>query len=163
MRAIPLLLVWLAVGGCDRLGAEAHAPIKAIEYSTSPCFGRCPVYSVTVTASGAGTFVGTADTTVKGRRDFHISPDTFQAFARTLEPLRPRKGNRNLTSCVHEWTDNPGADVSWIFADGTRQSASVYFGCSGDYPNAARVMIAAPGKLPIADFVSGAKPDQGKR
>jgi len=163
MRAIPLLAIMLALAGCDRLGARAHAPIKAIEYAAGPCLGACPVFSVTVAPSGAGTFVGAADTAVDGSKDFRVSPAAFQAFADTLEPLRPREGDRDLSSCEHEWTDNANATVSWIFADGTRQSVSVYFGCGQDYPDAVRIMRAAPGKLPIAEFVNGAKPHQGKR
>jgi hypothetical protein len=163
MRALPLLLVIIALAGCDRLRAQAHSPLKNLEYSTAPCLGDCPVFGVTVASGGAGTFEGALYTAVKGRRAFRISPAAFDAYRKTLEPLRPPQGNRDLTTCEHPWTDNAAAGVIWTFEDGTQQSVSVYFGCRDDYPDAVRIIGAAPAKLPIAAFITGPEPRAHKR
>ncbi|MBI3440037.1 MAG: hypothetical protein HY054_15530 [Proteobacteria bacterium] len=51
--------------------ACATAPVSGIDEVTlerTTCFGPCPAYSVTITASGAVTYVGRANTRVLGER-----------------------------------------------------------------------------------------------
>lgn len=153
MRHFAWLLVPLAVSA-----AEARAPVRppSISYETGACFGRCPIYRVTVSADGRGTFEGRRFTAVEGVRNFRLTRAQYEAFAARLAPYRPRGSeeiNHGHPRCRRVATDHPSVSISWM---GRRAAdrLSFYFGCR-DPANAAmaRTLAEAPGLLPIGDFI----------
>jgi hypothetical protein len=130
-------------------------PVQTITYETGPCFGRCPVYRVTINSNGSGTFEGLRFTGITGRRDFRITPARYQAFARQLEPIRPARGSVRYAgeACRSMATDLPSVEVTWRSRRGT-QSLYFYHGCDMARNRAmAERLDAAPALLPIGDFI----------
>jgi hypothetical protein len=141
---------------------QARPPVESITFETGACFGTCPVYQVTVRADGTGIFTGQRYTAVQGERRFRISRAQYRAFAGHLAPIRPRTGSINYADAAHcgdEATDLPGSSVVWQ-AGGRRQAVAFYYGCMNPQlrPIGAR-LGAAPGLLPIADFI-GPRPSR---
>ena len=131
------------------------SPAETISFETGPCFGACPVYRVTVNGDGSGTFEGRRFTAVTGARAFRATPEQYRAFARQLEPLRPARGAVRYAgeTCASMATDLPSAEVTWRSRRG-EQSLYFYYGCDMAANRAiAERLDAAPGLLPIGDYI----------
>jgi hypothetical protein len=152
----------LALAGCAATqtavpgGAPMPAEATTITYETSPCFGACPVYSVTVRPDGTGTFEGRRFTAVEGARAFQAGPEAYRRFAAALAPHRPA-GERLLQpgqpGCENAPTDMPGVDVRWRDAGGGGAHLVFYGGCRMGNEALAEAVRAAPDALPIAAFI----------
>lgn len=135
--------------------AQAQRPIQTISYETGVCFGRCPVYRVTIATDGSGVFEGLRFTAVQGRRSFRLTRAQYDAFAAHLAPYRPR-GQEEITyghpRCRTPATDHPSVRIGW--SGGRYDRLSFYYGCR-DPGNAAmaRALESAPELLPIGDFI----------
>jgi hypothetical protein len=132
-----------------------RAAPDSITYQAGPCFGGCPIYTVTVRSDGTGTFEGVNFTAVRGRRDFRVTPRQYQAFARHLAPIRPDRGSidYNGSRCRTMATDMDSATVTWTGRRGT-QRLHLYYGCDLERNRAlARRLRAAPDLLPIGNFI----------
>lgn len=154
----------LALAACatttERPAPEGPIAVESdsITYSTGPCFGACPVYSVTVSPDGTGTFTGKRFTAVTGERRFTLSRAQYDAFAARLAPYRPESGVVRYTpgsgNCAQVATDMPGVDVTWTRAIGDSQALHFYFGCDMAKNAAMRDALgSAPEALPIERFV----------
>ncbi len=111
--------------------ANATANLISISYSTSACFGGCPVYAVTVTSDGRGLWEGQRFVATTGERAFAVTPGQFAAFASALARHRPNGDRRLVTQaeCPQFATDLDGVDVVWTDRAGRRDVLSAYFGC----------------------------------
>jgi hypothetical protein len=133
--------------------AEARPRVETIRYATSGCFGTCPVYAVTVSADGRGTFEGQRFTAVTGERRFRVTPAQWRAFRGRLEPLRGRVDAEGQETCQPVVTDMPGATVRWSGGFPTAKIA-VNYGCDRHhYGWMFDRLRSAPGTLPIAAFI----------
>jgi len=135
--------------------APPRTPVQSISFETGPCFGACPVYRVNVSSDGAGSFEGIRFTAVAGRRAFRATPAQFRAFARQLEPIRPLLGPvlDGGVACRNITTDLPSVTVTWRSRRGT-QRFHFYYGCDMERNRALAARLnAAPGLLPIGDFI----------
>jgi len=156
LRGLAILCLITAASACATI--PAHPVPASISYETGPCFGRCPVYRVTVRADLTGTFEGRRFTQVTGTREFRVSPDAWHAFIARLAPLRPR-GARSVTpghaECAPVATDMPSATVRW--SGSSQDRLDFYYGCRNPANQAtAEALRAAPGLLPIGDFIGSA-------
>ncbi|MBR0553424.1 DUF6438 domain-containing protein [Stakelama marina] len=158
MRFLVLAMVAL-LGGCavSMNSTVDQMELATIRYTTSPCFGACPVYSVTVGRDGHGVFDGKRYTAVSGKRDFDVSPAQFEAFKRALAPYRPTAGetvHKPGTNCDHVATDMPSVEVVWTQGNGRSQRLYHYFGCDlQKYAGLAQALRQAPDTLPIAAMI----------
>jgi hypothetical protein len=154
MKSLPLALVAAFASTACATVPPADS-VESISFETGPCFGACPVYRVTVNSEGGGTFEGRRFTAVTGTRSFRATPEQFRAFAARLAPLRPASGERRLTgdACEMMATDQPTTDVTWRSA-ASEQKFYFYYGCDMEKnrPIAER-LDAAPGLLPIGEFI----------
>lgn len=157
MKTFPVAALALLASGC---ASVPEGPIavesEAISYETGPCFGACPVFKVTVSPDGTGTFEGRRHTAVQGERSFRIAPAQYRAFAEHLAPLRPRQGAVRYAgeSCRQMATDLPSAEVTWFSQIGNSQSLYFYYGCDMDRNRAiAERLRAAPSLLPIGEMI----------
>lgn len=135
---------------------SAAIPAK-ISYSTGPCFGTCPMYSVTVSANGQGQWEGQKFVAVEGERSFTVSAQQMAEFAAVLQPFRPN-GMRSLVTqeeCGNNYaTDMPSVDIVWTGMDGREDRLSYYYGCDGQkYAAMAEALRRAPDRLPIKGFI----------
>jgi hypothetical protein len=151
-----VLTLAILVGLAASTTAVAGVPrATTVIYETGPCFGFCPVYRVSVTASGHGLFTGIRNTKVIGKRSFRVSRRQYQAFVRRLAPVRP-VGERLLTDqtqCPRFATDMPSVDVRWLTA-GLTSHLAYNFGCDRE-ANATMVeaLRVAPKALPIGSMI----------
>lgn len=163
-RLVIAALAAAAVAGCTRSsgpgcldGYGPPAKVRSITYETGPCFGACPVYTVTVRADGTGLFVGRRFTTVTGNRTFTVTPAQYAQFVHHLAPIRPASGTERHASgsdCTSMITDLPSADVKWVGFDGEQQELYVYYGCR--FPDSQAMverLQQAPDLLPIGSFI----------
>jgi hypothetical protein len=156
-RVATALLLAASVGGCTTM-ADRPVPIESesISYETGPCFGACPVYRVTVSPDGTGTFEGRRFTAVTGERGFRLTPDQYRAFAAQLAPLRPAEGSVRMSgeACRQMATDLPSAEVTWFSPIGNSQSYYFYYGCDMDRNRTIAARLReAPRLLPIQAFI----------
>ena len=170
MRWIVLGAAMLAgcaeMGGAGPAGAPVPVEASAITYETSPCFGSCPVYRVTVRPDGSGEFEGRRFTAVTGRRAFQAGPEAYRRFAALLAPYRP-EGERLLQpgqpGCENAPTDMPGVDVRWSDASGGGAHLAFYGGCRMGNEALADAVRGAPETLPIAGFIGDRAAFAGQR
>ena len=152
------------LGGCATTGGGGRPTQEAtIRYETTPCFGTCPVYVVTVRPDGSGTFEGKRFTAVTGTQSFTASPAEVRRFAAALAPYRPASGERlyrqGTALCGPQMvSDMPSVDVRWTDARGEQHLAFDY-GCDLEGRTAMRdALRGAPDALPIAALVKPATP-----
>jgi hypothetical protein len=148
----------LLASGCMTVPAERPVAIESdsISYETGPCFGACPVFKVTVSPDGRGTFEGRQYTAVQGKRQFRLTPAQYRAFAAQLAPLRPAEGVVRMSgeACTQMATDLPSAEVTWFSQIGNSQSLYFYFGCDMEKNQAmAQRIRSAPSLLPIRELI----------
>ncbi len=103
---------------------------ETIRYSSSPCFGACPIYSVEVSPSGAVHFDGKQYTKVIGTQELTVDPSVYKKLQHELKTYRPETGaNVKTTGCVQTATDQPSAYFWWKRPDGTVTRLNHYQGC----------------------------------
>lgn len=113
-------------------GQRLTMSFDAVTLSRSPCFGKCPVYSVTVHADGRVEYDGDRWVSVTGKREGQADRDALKNLADTLEsrriPLivdyRPGKPACGMPVT----TDMPGATIT-IRKSGSAQTLYYYEGC----------------------------------
>lgn len=161
MRGLMAVLVLAA--GCTPVefrAPAAGAPVAiegdSISYATGPCYGTCPVYTVTVRPDGTGTFEGVRFTAVTGARAFRVTPDAYRRFASALAPYRPdgeRRVEMGSPDCGPAPTDMPSVDVNWTMASGGAGHLHFYYGCRVGNAAMAKALQEAPSLLPIEGFI----------
>jgi hypothetical protein len=154
MKRLAPLLAALAALPAPAASSPA-TPVQTITYETGPCFGRCPVYRVTISSTGSGSFEGIRFTAVTGTRALHATSAQYQAFASRLEPIQPARGSIRYqgSMCRATITDQPSVEVTWRSPRGT-QSLYYYYGCDLARNRAlAERLTSAPSLLPIGDFI----------
>ncbi|MEH3040148.1 MAG: DUF6438 domain-containing protein [Sphingomonas paucimobilis] len=146
----------MAVGNTTTQTAPVAIERETISYETSPCFGTCPVYRVTIRPDGTGVFEGKRFTKVSGIREFRASPAQYRAFAARLQPYRPQ-GERLVQpgqpGCENAPTDMPSVDVRWNEASGASQHLSFYYGCRMREQAMNEALRSVPNELPIRQFI----------
>jgi hypothetical protein len=158
MKLILATATLTLLAGCATTGGAPSQAAETIRYETSPCFGACPVYVVTVSSDGGGTFEGKRFTAVTGERAFTVTPAQFAEFRRQLAPFRPTDGERRIASgeadCGSMITDQPSAAVTWSGGDAPPASLSLYYGCTApDLAAMKTALRSAPEALPIAAYI----------
>ena len=72
--------------GCASTPPQAQGMMQeTIRYSSSPCFGACPIYSVEISPSGAVHFDGKQYTKVTGTQDLTVSPSVYKKLQQELQ------------------------------------------------------------------------------
>lgn len=145
-RLLPV--VFVALAGCmtepasravpAAPGAQEPPPMReafdSIRLSRTPCFGRCPVYSVTVHADGRVEYHGERWVASMGNHGGEADPRELAALGAFLQarPLPPvadyRPGKPGCGTPVT--TDLPGASIT-IEQAGKTRTLHHYPGCPG--------------------------------
>jgi hypothetical protein len=121
------MMAGLGLSACTTVNASNNGrPVamesETIRYETAPCFGTCPVYSVTVTPDGKGIFEGKRFTAVTGTKTFQATPAAYRAFVAKLAPYRPSQNEMlyqpGTPNCANAPTDMPSVDVVWTELSG---------------------------------------------
>ena len=105
-----------------------------ISLERTPCYGTCPVYTVTITGTGAVRFVGTRFTTQVGEAAADIPPARVDSLLAEL-----RAGGyfeladayvAEAPACGRYSTDSPTVITS-VEAHGVRKEVRHDYGCGG--------------------------------
>ena len=100
--------------GCASTSKQPQDTVQeTIRYSSSPCFGTCPIYSVEITPEGTVHFNGKQYTKVVGTQDLTVDPLVYKKLQQELKTYRPETS----------------AYLAWIRADGSMTRLSHYTGC----------------------------------
>lgn len=161
MRWVLVGVAAIALAGCaKKSGPERPIPIEgdSITYETGPCFGACPIYSVTIRPDGSGVFTGKRFTAVTGEREFKLTPGQYKAFADRIAPYRPASGEvryvQGEKNCEQVATDLPSVDITWTRAIGDSQKLYYYFGCDMEKNQAMSEALGdAPDELPLEELI----------
>jgi hypothetical protein len=65
--------------------ADVTSPAPVVTLERTPCFGTCPVYTVSISGSGTVRFVGKNHVTKEGEATAGIPPATVDSLLRELE------------------------------------------------------------------------------
>ncbi len=158
MRSIAILAAVLLAACTTTSGAGSAAP-QSVAFETTPCFGSCPVFSMTLSADGHGTYEGGRFVKVKGRHEFTASPEQLRAFFDRIRPFRPHGEKRyDYGNCpVPVATDSPSVSVVWTSSAGV-DSLNWYLGCPVPALNAIEPdLYGAWKELPLGDLVGTAE------
>ena len=126
-------LALLAAGGCTTVAPpDENGPVRKISIERGPCFGFCPVYTVTAASDGAVHFEGVRHTKVIGQREKRIRPEAFSSVEEVLASIRPARPGTTATRCDAVPTDTPTVTIRWA-VPGSDDSVLTYrYGCLGE-------------------------------
>ena len=141
---VTLILAAFVCASCEPPQRTSDRP-TAISYSHAGCYGSCPSFEIQVDATGRGKFEGRAYTAVHGKREFHVTPQQFKAFADALQGARRLAQPFDKTKNVFEQinakfvcppsasysTDAPGVFIMWSETGGD-VFYNVDYGCDAD-------------------------------
>lgn len=135
---------------------DSQAPsnrLASIRVSVGPCFGFCPVYSVSIGPDSEVTFSGERNTTVLGDRQRRADPKLFAHVAASLEPFRPAEAASGRVACDAAISDTSTYTITWIAADGRRTVATHQSGCTGGPGKELdQILRALPRELGVDDW-----------
>ena len=147
----------LALSACaptPHIAGTAPIPYtqESIANSVGPCFGFCPVYTVSVAPDGTTIFDGTRHTALLGRKLGGVGPAAYARLATSLAAYRPATGTTTRTICDAEASDLSDYHIVWTAPDGTRTMLDHNKGCRSARNTALNALLdEAPQTLGIAD------------
>ena len=103
---------------------------RKITLRRTPCYGPCPVYTITVSGTGEVRYLGEAHVDKAGAYRWKISGRRLQRLAEAFERARYSRLADRYTS--REFTDAPGCLTSIEYEDGSSKSIDHYHGDATD-------------------------------
>jgi hypothetical protein len=100
--------------------------VRKITLQRTPCYGPCPVYTITVSGTGEVRYFGEAHVDKAGAYRWKISGRRLQRLAEAFERARYSRLADRYTS--REFTDSPGCLTSIEYEDGSSKSIDHYHG-----------------------------------
>lgn len=138
-----LLLAALALGCAETLPAPPATPTEPPPTATADtlvslrrtaCYGRCPVYAVSVDGAGTVRYVGERHVRVAGARTATVDRAAVAAlvaaFAAAGHAAMPDSLTWGSDACEAFATDHPGA-VTTLRAGGAEKAVVHNHGCAG--------------------------------
>lgn len=158
-RGIALAMVAALAGGCAARGGDHVVPRPGVAGDTisiavGPCFGACPVYSVTVTPDGSGLLEPRRFTAVPGETRFTVTVAQYRRLGSSLAAFRPAAGEERRIghgeNCDRFATDMPDYAITWRRGDGKDASLDFQSGCmDARYARLRAALAAMPETLQI--------------
>lgn len=127
-----LLLLAAALPACapgdptNTPGDETAPTVETITLERQPCFGFCPVYTLTIHGDGRVEFNGTDNVEISGEQTANIDPPDVQALADAL--IQGGYMEFEDSYMTQDVTDNPYVITSITFSDGTTKRIEHYYG-----------------------------------
>ncbi len=132
--AMILAFVVVSCGGVESLPTDFQQRFGELDLSYGPCFGTCPVFSVTLNQNGSLTYVGDRFVRVIGRERRQLSAGVFEDAVRLIERL-PETELVDPLQCPRRHTDAKTVRGSLKTANHDLEIMH-YYGCSGyEYRN----------------------------
>jgi predicted small secreted protein len=131
--AAGLAMMVLAACATPSGAGKPVAKADTIRFSAGPCFGVCPVYSVTVDPKGSGVLMPQKNTAVPGETRFAVTPLQYRRLREAFAPFRPLTGEKKRIAhgenCTRAATDMPGYEIVWTRAGREKTELDFYSGC----------------------------------
>ena len=150
MKWMTVTAVAALLAGCATVkdGSPAPAPgADTIRFSAGPCFGFCPVYSVTVKPDGASLLTPERNTAVPGETRFTVAPSQYRRLRESVAAFRPKTGSEMRIgpgeNCERVATDLPEYRIVWTQQGQDDTQLSFYSGCFDERYAPLRAAIAA--------------------
>jgi len=156
LKALAASALLMSLTACATPAMDGGDPVQGetISLAVGPCFGFCPVYSVSVAPDGAVRFEGERHTTVVGVKDKTVSPQAYQAVARSLAEWRPASGTSAQTECEQRASDLPTYTVVWTDAAGQTTTLNHDGGCMSETNSRLKAALqAVPGQLGVEPWL----------
>lgn len=137
MRLLFTVALAVALGGCMHAAKDsaAGADIRGftqVSLSRGPCFGACPVYSVSLDAAGKVVFTGQRHVTASGEHNSQADPAALAALHAKLSAINlsalPAKVVPGSPACGQHATDGSTYSMS-IVQDGVTYGFRHYAYC----------------------------------
>ena len=93
-----------------------------------PCYGPCPVYSVTIHNDGSVEWKGDLFVKEEGPRTWSISQKKIDALDKAIDKVKFMELRDKYDE--YEVTDHPDATITVKFKEGTKKKVYHYFGDS---------------------------------
>jgi hypothetical protein len=125
------LLVSLA--GCTAAEAQGIPDDFSVTVTRTPCFGSCPVYSVTIDARGNVSYQGDAFVRVTGRQTSKVALDRVEKLVQAVEQIdffnrqAAYREKRNADGTITFVTDLPTTYIS-VTSNGRKKRIEDYYG-----------------------------------
>lgn len=164
IKAMTAGVAMLVLAGCATPSGADKPVAKAdtIRFSAGPCFGVCPVYSVTVSPDGSGILVPQKNTSVPGETRFAVTPLQYKRLRDAFAPFRPLTGKQKRIShgenCERAATDMPGYEIVWTRAGQDKTELDFYSGCfDARYARLREAVKAVPKILDIEKMLKAGR------
>ena len=122
---IPLGLLGCALG-VDKTASE-ETPKLLAKIERGPCYGACPVFSLTIYFDGTAVFHGTRNTEVTGQRVFPLTDDQLSGIRAAFTQKGFLIMNNNCCDC-HEVAGAPSTVITYQ-GNGPFKQIEHYYGC----------------------------------
>ena len=122
-----LILVILSMTGCagNQTNTRSNLNDLVITLERTPCYGTCPVYTLTLFGDGKVVYEGKDFTKIRGRAETTISQAKIEQLVSEFEKIKYFSLNDNYTE--RTITDAPSVITS-ITIDGKTKSIEHYHG-----------------------------------
>jgi hypothetical protein len=132
MRTVACLAAFFLATALGR----AEPPITRIVLERTPCFGTCPVYTLTVNSSGVVEFDGKNNVKAKGMQTGKISAQSFAQLVKKIGEidffnLRDRYDGKNPDGSGSTVTDLPTRKTTVTRGDQTKTVEDYFRGPPG--------------------------------
>jgi Domain of unknown function (DUF6438) len=97
--------------------------VREIDFSTSGCFGSCPIFDLKISANRRAVFNAKAHNKITGRFNGTLDAAAFNRLVDTINYIEIFKLKDAYSV---PWTDDQGSSLSITFADGRRVKISDY-------------------------------------
>jgi hypothetical protein len=125
------------LAACQPAAVEAVPDDFQVALERGPCFGTCPVYSVTVSADGEVVYDGMQFVPVEGPQTAKLAPDEVTALYQAVEA----GGFFNLEDSYTIGATDLATIVTTVTMEGRTKSVSHYgLGCGTDLDNAPQAL-----------------------
>lgn len=132
MKQLFLVALAFSLVGCGEVGptpANSQSRFDELQLSYGPCFGTCPVFTVTLNESGSLTYEGDRFVFASGRHRRLMNPSLFQEVVALIETL-PETELIDPLQCPRRRTDHARVDGRLRTAKHDLE-INHYYGCSG--------------------------------
>lgn len=158
LAAPSVLLVTLAACAATIDGPTASPNPTAepiISISRGPCFGFCPVYTVSVARGGRVSFQGERHTALLGNHARAAPAGAYGRLSRAFARYRPAAGETRTAPCERRLTDQSIYTIIWRSAGVEPATLTFDMGCGSGPTDALRASLeTSPITLGVADWAA---------
>lgn len=127
--SVAMMLALAGCGGAGEAPSNSQSRFGELELSYGPCFGTCPIFSVTLNESGSLTYEGERFVEASGRHRRQMGPALFSRVVALIETL-PETELVDPLQCPRRHTDARSVRGRLRTANHDIEILH-YYGCSG--------------------------------